>query len=279
MPALWKKLKTYPKIRPTPLTEAYPTWIIAHRGASKEAPENTLPAFERAMALGADMIEIDVQLSKDGEIMVFHDRGLKRTTNGEGPVSEFSLETLKTLDAGSWFSPEFEGVKIPTLEEVLQLTQGRIMLNIEVKKNGLSKRDPYVEKKILKLLGEYDMLPHTLISSFVPWSLKRIKELNPEVATALLYGNNIRSNVRPKIPVYGYDAFKTVLKVQADGLNLRKNLVAKKFLKKAKECGVHMHPFTIDHPRSMKKLIRQGVSGIITNRPERLSALLKDHYR
>ena len=107
--------------------------VVAHRGCSGRAPENTIAAFEMALEQGSDMIECDVRLTKDEEVVVFHDRALDRTTNGKGPVEQRTLEELKRLDAGSWFSSKFSGERIPTLSEVLHLLEGRAFLNIELK--------------------------------------------------------------------------------------------------------------------------------------------------
>jgi hypothetical protein len=114
--------------------------IIAHRGASAYAPENTLAAFKKAIDLGADGIELDVHLSKDGEVVVIHDRTIDRTSNGKGQVAEMSLKELKALDFGSWFSDEYQKESIPLLREVLELLKDwNGLLNIELKQNGLER--------------------------------------------------------------------------------------------------------------------------------------------
>lgn len=107
--------------------------IFAHRGVSSEAPENTLPAFRLALDQGCKAIELDVQLTKDHQLVVFHDDKLERTTNGEGYLKDFTLSELKQKDAGKWYSEEFQGVQIPTLREVLELVDRNILVNIEIK--------------------------------------------------------------------------------------------------------------------------------------------------
>lgn len=272
MSSIWDELKAYPKVYPRPLRiPAHDIWVIAHRGASKDAPENTLRAFGLAMAQGADMIELDVRLSRDGEIMVFHDKTLNRTSNGDGKLAEYSLQELKALDAGSWFDPHlFANEPIPTLKEVLELCAGRIMLNIEIKKDAVSRKDDSLERRIIQLLKDYHMLEHSMISSFNTLTLVRFKELEPSLSTALLYGNTVRTNLRAKIPIYGYQAYQMVLRTRADSLNIRKNLVTRGFLKRSLETGVRIHPFTVDQPKLYKKLIRRQVNGIITNTPENM---------
>ncbi|MEK6570557.1 MAG: glycerophosphodiester phosphodiesterase family protein [Bacteroidota bacterium] len=125
--------------------------VVAHRGCSGRAPENTVAAFEMALEFGADMIECDVRLTKDDEVVVFHDRTLNRTTDGGGPVEERTLEDLKKLDAGSWFSRRFSGERIPTLNEVLCLLEGRAFLNIELKADSRKRRSHVLlEERVLQ---------------------------------------------------------------------------------------------------------------------------------
>ncbi len=150
---------------------------IAHRGASAYEPENTLRAFKRAIELNADMVEVDVRLSKDGYLMVIHDETVDRTTNGSGYVNMMTLKELKSLDAGN-------GEKIPTLEEVIDLVKGRCQLLIDVKD------PPPIEKKIVNLIECTGMESDTVIIAYsYPDSLeeKRIKEINPKIRTAALF--------------------------------------------------------------------------------------------
>lgn len=271
MSNFWDEIRAYPKVYPRPLkTPAFATWVIAHRGASKAAPENTLSAFAAAIALGADMIELDVRLSRDGQIVVFHDKLLQRTTDGEGRLDAFSLAEIQRLDAGSWFDPRFVGERVPTLRETLEMAAGKVMLNIEIKKDAVHRSDDVIERRLVALLEEYEMLRHCMISSFNTLTLIRIKQLAPRLSTALLYGDTVRTNLRPKIPIYGYQAYQLVLKTRADSLNVRKNLVTRGFLRRSRETGVRIHPFTVDETKLMKKLIRRRVDGIITNTPDRL---------
>lgn len=272
MSNFWDEIKAYPKVFPRPLRiPPHPIWVIAHRGASKDAPENTLAAFQLAIDQGADMIELDIRLSRDGQIVVFHDKTLQRTTDGEGKLDNLTLAELQSLDAGSWFDPSrFAGEKIPSLREVLDLCAGQIMLNIEIKKDAVHRSENLIERRLVGLLEEYDMLQHCMVSSFNTLTLVRLKQLAPRLSTALLYGDTVRTNLRPKIPIYGYQAYQMILRTRADSLNVRKNLVTRGFLRRSQETGVRIHPFTVDEPKLMKKLIRRKVHGIITNTPERL---------
>jgi glycerophosphoryl diester phosphodiesterase len=127
-----------------------------------------------------------------------------------------------------------------------------------------------IERRLVHLLEEYEMLPHVMVSSFNTLCLVRLKQMAPRLSTALLYGDTVRTNLRPKIPIYGYQAYQMVLRTRADSLNVRKNLVTRGFLRRSHETGVRIHPFTVDEPKLLKKLIRRKVHGIITNTPERL---------
>ncbi len=271
MATFWDEIKAYPKVYPQPFHEPHAVWIIAHRGASRDAPENTLAAFQLAIDQGADMIEMDVQMTSDQELVIFHDKSLRRTTNGDGRLAPLTLAEVKALDAGSWFDAyRFSDQQVPTLRETLELCAGKIMLNLEIKATSVSRDSDLLERKLLALLEEYNMIPHTMVSSFNTLTLIRIKEMESRISTALLYGNTVRTNLRPKVPIYGYQAYQMVLRTRADSLNVRKNLVTRGFLKRSRETGVRIHTFTVDSPKAMKRLIQRQINGIITNIPTRL---------
>jgi len=137
--------------------------IIAHRGASAYFPENTLPAFEAAMNMGADMVELDVQLTSDKEVVVFHDEKLSRCTDGGGRVSNWSLAGLKKLDAGSWFDKKFKNTRIPTLAEALDLCKNKIAVNIEIKSEAIHQMFfGGIEEKCLKIVDLKGMKKHVI---------------------------------------------------------------------------------------------------------------------
>lgn len=162
--------------------------VIAHRGASACYPENTIPAFEAAVELGAHMIELDVQLSRDGEVVVSHDETLARCTDGRGTVAGRSLAELKWLDAGSWFGKDFEGTKIPTLEEVLSLCRGRIAVNVEIKTEAVTDRVAGgIEEKCLDLVAARGMGSQVVFSSFDPRALRHLRHIDGTAAIAVLY--------------------------------------------------------------------------------------------
>jgi glycerophosphoryl diester phosphodiesterase len=164
--------------RPGPL-------IIAHRGASRRAPENTLAAFRLAAEAGADAIELDARLSADGAVVVLHDFTLDRTTNGTGPVMERTLTELKSLDAGAKFGVGFAGEPIPLLDEVLEAVGQRVLIDIELK-DYENIWDLRLAKAVVRIVRHYGLERRVLISSFTPFGLRTVRRLAPEIPLALL---------------------------------------------------------------------------------------------
>ena len=151
-----------------PFTFNYPL-LVAHRGFKAKYPENTMTAFKAGVDAGAQMVELDVHLTRDHELVVIHDDTLDRTTNGEGPVDEYTLTELKRLDAGHWFHPRFAGEQIPTLREVLRQLSHRVLINIEVK-SDIEQNTPVsgvIEEKLLDLLKRGDVFSAVLISALI----------------------------------------------------------------------------------------------------------------
>ena len=149
--------------------------VMAHRGFSSKAPENTMAAFTLALDAGAEGIELDVHLTKDGEVVVIHDHTLARTTNGTGLVADLTLAELQELDAGLWFSPEFKGERLPSLREVLELLkEHNVLLNVETK---AALGYEQLNEKLASLLDEYAMWEKTIISSFNHFDLVHIKTI------------------------------------------------------------------------------------------------------
>ena len=160
--------------------------IYGHRGASKYAPENTFAAYNKAVDMGVDGIEIDVHKSKDGHLIVCHEEKVDRTTDGEGFIKDLTLEEIRKLDAGRWFSEEFQGERIPLLDEVLKFVKDKnLLLNIEIK-NGPIFYDE-IEEDIVKAVRAYDLVENTIISSFNHYSLAYIKNIDKQFKTGILY--------------------------------------------------------------------------------------------
>jgi glycerophosphoryl diester phosphodiesterase len=242
----------------------FPVMVVAHRGFSGAAPENTLAAFRKAIEVGSDMIELDIHLSKDGKTVVIHDETLERTTDGRGRVVDHTLMDLKKLDAGSSFGGPFSGERIPTLEEVLDLAKGRVLVNIEVK-NPTHGQYPITElaHKSLQAVKKAGMLDRVIFSSFHPVSLEHIQKKEPRAWVALLFH-------RP------WNSFLEITRGKEYGvLNLRNiHLNEEKIFRLHKE-GMKVNVYTVNTEEELEQFVRWGADGIITNYPDRLIRILK----
>ncbi|QAS54716.1 glycerophosphodiester phosphodiesterase [Halobacillus litoralis] len=230
------------------------TLIYAHRGASKLAPENTMPAFELARAAGAEGIETDVQLTKDQIPVLIHDENLRRTTNGTGFVQDYTYAQLRLLDAGSWFSPKFSDTYIVTLDEFLRWFHEQPMfLNIELKTNVIEYKN--IERIVYESLKRYHVLERSVISSFNSDSLVRMKSINPSVQTAFLTSTNMRS-----LPQYAKS-------LDCNALHVKHRLLDKKLMKRCHKQELELRIYTVNRPAMMKKCYQLGVNGIFTDVP------------
>ncbi len=245
----------------------FPVMVIAHRGFSGEAPENTLAAFQKAIEIGSDMLELDIHLSKDHEAVVIHDGNVERTTNGQGQVSGFTLEELKKLDAGWRFGPQFSGERIPTLKEVLELAQGQILVNIEIKNPspGQSSIEETAERA-LQEVKKLKMLEQVIFSSFNPAALERIQALEPRAWVALLYHKDWLLIQE----VTGGKSWSV--------LNLRKNFLTQEKIAHIHRQGMRVNVYTVDAEEEMEQFIRWGIDGIITNQPSRCLKILQQKF-
>lgn len=230
---------------------------LGHRGASHDAPQNTLAAFRLANDYGADGYELDVQLSKDGVPVVIHDFTVDKTTNGSGRVSSFTLEELKRMDAGSKFSQKFVGERIPTLAEVFDVLLPHTMVNVELK--TASTGDNGLEDATIALIRERGLQNRVILSSFNPFSLLRVRRRAPELKVGILYA--------PDLPLYLRRAwFRFVLR--PDALHPRYHMVDAAYMAWAHKQGCDVNVWTVDDPGDMKRLADLGVNAIITNRPD-----------
>lgn len=237
--------------------------VIAHRGASAYYPENTMSAFKGAVAMNAEMIEIDIQLSKDGIPVVFHDKKLNDHSSGKGSLSDFTLEELKELDAGSWFHKSFSNQKIPTLEEVLEFAAGNIALNIEIKSEAVT-NDPKggIEEKSLRLINQYGMENHVLFSSFDYRAIAHLRALDPEIPTALLYSRRRSGRLLPHILVNQY---------HASAFNCSFRQLSKRWINDLNKNKIPFFIYTVDARKKMRKVIKAGARGIFSNKPDVLN--------
>ncbi len=236
---------------------------FAHRGASHEAPENTLAAFLLAAELGADGIEFDVQLAKDGEVVVIHDLMLETTTDGQGAVRDRTLAEIRALDAGGWFDPGFAGQCVPTLQQVIETVGHRLLLNIELKTAGW--RDDGLAAAVVGIVEDQNLLDRVVVSSFNPLAVRRVRQLNPFIPIGLLYAADM--------PLFLRRAwFRHLLQPRA--LHPHYSMVDDQYVHWARQQGYRIHTWTVDDLDRMRQLIQQGVDLIITNRPDLLARVL-----
>jgi glycerophosphoryl diester phosphodiesterase len=239
--------------------------IIAHRGAAGEAPENTLAAFRLGMEQGCDAIELDIHLSKDGEIIVCHDETIDRTTDRTGAIRELTVTELKEADAGRWFNEKYAGERIPLLEEVFELVPPNIMINVEIK--GFS-GERLLETALARLLRRTGRLSSVVVSSFDFNSLAVLKQIEPDARIGLLYEDKATladpANPLAKpvaVPVYSLHQYFDKL----DGGEI---------LEALRE-GMQVYPWTVNEENQIRLMIEYGVSGVITDFPGRMKRILE----
>ncbi len=243
--------------------EADRPWIFAHRGACRVAPENTLPAFQAAIDLGADGIELDVQYSSDGKLVVIHNPTLDKTTNGEGRVTAHTFEELRALDAGAWFAPQFAGTPIPTLDEVLALARGKLLVNIELKALDAPTVDLGVD--VVARVRAHAMADQVVISSFNPLALRRAKKAGPEIECALL--------TAPDLPGWMRSRFTFWLS-RMESIHPEHPMVDEAYMAWARRRRLPVRPWTVNEEADMRRLIALGVDAIITDVPDVARRLL-----
>jgi glycerophosphoryl diester phosphodiesterase len=231
--------------------------VIAHRGASAYAPENTLAAFELAVAQGADMLELDVHLTADDQPVIIHDDTLRRTTTGRGRVRDHSLQALKRLDAGAWRGGNFRGQRLQSLQEVLERFRDRIGFAVELKAG--SARYPGIEERVVSLLEVYGVVGRALVLSFDHAALPAVRALNPELGRVALVDSVPRNST-------------AVAPEGAPAVGLQARLVTGPRVRAAREAGLDVYVWTVNDPTLMDRLIGWEVTGIITDAPDVLRA-------
>ena len=232
--------------------------VTAHRGASGLAPENTIAAMLKAIEYESDFSELDVQETKDGQLILLHDDDLQRTTNDSGPIWEKTYADLQGVDAGSWMSPEFAGEPIPLFSSVIDTVKGKMKLNIEIKINN---HQQDLERRVVNLIEEKDFADQCIVTSFNRPTVEKVKELNPNLKVGLIFS---------KWPVGDiYNNNWSLLSVNA-------KLVDREFVEKAHQAGKEVHVWTVNEPEDMKRMMDYGVDNIITNRPDVLQDVLKN---
>lgn len=240
------------------------TLAIGHRGVAHRCPENTMASYAEALKLGVDMIELDVQRTLDGHLVIIHDDVVNRTSNGKGPVRAQDLAELKSLDFGSWFDPRFAGERIPTLAEVIDLVRGKAQLNIELKTT--SAFDPGVERQLVTELKAAGFLDESLISCFDHYALRTVRAEDPAVRLGALYGNATGL------------AVDMARWAQAGALHPYFPFVTPQLVQDAHAANIQVNVWTVDSPDLARRLMSFGVDGIISNSAAVLE-LVKDSRR
>jgi glycerophosphoryl diester phosphodiesterase len=234
--------------------------VIAHRGASGHAPENTLAAFRKAVSLGAAFIETDLQLSRDAHFVAIHDATVDRTTSGHGPVHDLTLAELRRLDAGSWFGSEFAGERIPTLEEILDFSKKHdVVFYLELKPSGSWGG----EHALIGALRESGEIPRAVVISFDVAILESLRKIEPTLMTGVLYEGRIDRPV------------ERAVEIGARQLAVRGDLVTPALLAAARKKDLQVVCWTVNQPAHMRLLIDAGVDGIMSDYPDRLVAAQK----
>ncbi len=223
-------------------------WIIAHRGASAAAPENTMASFEQAIAEQTDWTELDVQETADGQVVVFHDSDFKKLANVDLKIWDATIEDLKTIDIGSWFDPKFKDQRVPTLDEVLTLCKGKTKVTIELKYYG---HDQQLEQRVAEIVEAHGMQSDIVIISLKQAGLQKMKKLRPQWKTGLLTAV----------------ALGKLANVDADFLAVSANIATRSLIRSAHEQNKKVLVWTVNDPVTMSTMIGRGADGLITDKP------------
>ena len=232
--------------------------VIAHRGASSYAPENTLASFDLALHMGCHHIELDVDFTSDGHIVVIHDDTVDRTTNGTGPVGSQTLTELRALDAGAWFGTQFTGEQIPTFAEVLERYQGRVHIHTEIKG-----RAPHLAQSTADLVRQYAMADHVTVTSFQKPRLEEMRAYAPDLPTGWLVSE-----------VSGV----TIAQARELGLTQicpRANIVRPALVSHLHAEGFVVRAWGVADEALMRQVVDAGADGMTVNFPDKLLAYLK----
>lgn len=242
--------------------------IVAHRGASGQAPENTLPAFQLAWEHGADAIEADFQLTKDGHIVCVHDRDMKRVSGDKMVVKDSTLAQLQGLDVGSFKGSGFKGTRIPTIAEVFSVVPKGKKIYIEIKSGK------EIVSQLLKDIKKCGLSNDQLVViCFDPDVLLEISRLAPEIKISWLV--NFKKDKKGKIQPEMNTAFEILKLIKADGVSTSRRFVGEKFIKRVHSLGYEHHIWTIDDSLSARNYKRWGTHSITTNFPAKMRSVLK----
>lgn len=238
------------------------TLIFGHRGAAGTYPENTMISFQAAEKAGADGIELDVQMSKDGALVVIHDEKVDRTTNGKGWIKDLTLKEIQSLDASFKFSEKYGVCRVPTLEEVLSWTaSNNLVINIELK-NSLVPY-PGIEEKVISMVHSFKQGDRVILSSFNHYSLAKCHSLAPEMETAVLYMEWL------------FEPWHYAKTIGAKGIHPYHPAAAPAMLQEALRHDIAVRPFTVNDPKMMKRFMDEKCSAFFTDYPEKAAEVFQ----
>ncbi len=239
---------------------------VGHRGASAAAPQNTLAAFRQALEFGADGVELDVHLSADGHVVVIHDFTVDKTTDGTGLVAQKTLAQLKALDASVKFSPQFAGERIPTLSEVFDALEGKLLVNVELKAPACNAGTALVGP-VLDVVRRHNMERRVLFSSFNARVLGAMKALAPHIPAGVLYA--------PDSPVYARHAWLDPFEPH-EARHPHYSMVTRPIVRWCHARGLLVNVWTVDDPGEIRRLVEAEVDAIITNKPDVLKDVMRE---
>jgi len=246
---------------------------VAHRGASGYAPESTLASYRMGIRMKADYIELDLQLTKDGELIVMHDETVNRTTNGKGYVNQMTLAELKSLDAGSWFNDkhqiyareEYVNEKVPTLREIFDEFGKSTRYMLETKSPA---DNPGLEEKMWALVEEYGLADNIAVQSFSKESLKKIREWDKKVPLFQLLWYNRPASIS--------HTFLTEISSYATGIGANFLQIDENYVHKVKNAGLLIYPYTVNYQLNMDTALKWGVDGVHTDYPDRFNEVIEE---
>ena len=254
-----------PPHEPRPTTHLFPdsVTIMGHRGAAAVAPENTMVAFGVAARLELPF-ELDVRRCQSGELVAVHDATLERTTSGRGRVAETPWSTIRTLDAGSRFNPEYAGQRVPALDTVLATLGGEVVINIELKTDASTDAPQLktIARSLVKLLDAHDVVEQVMVSAFDPRMLDEVRLADERVIRGLIVSGDGPTPKRAK------------LRPEPDLLMVEHSLLTPSYIENAKAAGYRLFAWTINDGEEAKRLVEAGVDGLITDDPRRLRDLI-----
>lgn len=238
---------------------------IAHRGGAGLWPENTLAAFKNASdpVYAVDMIEFDLKPTKDRKVIVFHDKTIDRTTNGEGKAPALDFEYLRGLDAGSWFDVKFQGELIPTLDEALDCIPDHIELNVELK--YIDERDSWFEQSVYDILSSHGALDRSLLTARWPLSCDRLKNIDSDINTTVLQKQRTEE-----------EYLDLLIKNELKFAQIRLRSMNQAFIQRLHDNGIQVYIFFSDDEDEMLSFIKMGIDGILTNYPDRLERVMRN---